>query len=55
MDKLAHKALSAGQVAVSLHPHAAFRLPASLGNARFHLLVQLRIALLEEGIQLRLA
>ena len=55
MHKLAYQRLSGGQVAVRLHPHTALRLPASLPDTLLELLIQLRVALLQEDIELRLA
>ena len=55
VQELTHQALTSRQVAVGLEPHAAFRLPARLFDTLFELLIQLRIALVQEGIQHRLA
>ena len=55
VDELPHQRLAAGQVAVRLHPHAALGLPASLRHALPNARVQLGVALLEKGVQLRLA
>ena len=54
IQELANQTFAAGQVAVSLDPHAAFRLPAPFGNALLDLLVQLGITLLQKVVQLGL-
>ena len=54
IQELANQTLAAGQVAVSLDPHAAFRLPAPFGNTLLDLLVQFGVALLQEVVQLGL-
>ena len=55
VEELTDQALAGGQIAVGLQPHAAFRLPAALGNALLDLLVELGIALLQEVVEHGLA
>ncbi len=55
VQELAHQGLSGCEIAVSLHPHAALGFPASFPHTLFYLRIQLRIALLQECIELGLA
>ena len=55
VEELAGQGFSGGDVAVRLQPHAAVGLPATLGRALLHLLVDLRAVVFDVLIQLRLA
>ena len=53
VEELAHERLPGGHHAVGLHPHPADRLQAPLGHELAHAREQLRVVLLEEGVDLR--
>ena len=55
MHKLSHKGLAGSQVAVGFQPHAALRFPPALSDPLPRFLVQLRVTLLQEGVELGLA
>ena len=54
MEELTNQALTAGEVGVSFHPHAAFRLPAAFTDTLADLFKEFRMPFLEEDIQLGL-
>ena len=54
MDKLAHQSLTGGDIAVSLHKHAALYFPASFLYAFFDLFINLRCIFLYIFVELRL-
>ena len=49
VDDLAHQRLARGDVAVGLHPHAAGRFDATLGDAHLHALPQVRVVVAHPG------
>ena len=55
VEELPHHALARDEVAVGLQPHAALDLPAALSDALLDLFKEIGIALLDEGVELRLA